>query len=94
MCNVLVCVGLLITVGLLVWILVKQHDCCKNESYGGVGGIIKTICKHPCTNNAQGLCVDSQGDFCTSSMTVDGHKVGNLCGSGEYSTASFNCKPL
>jgi hypothetical protein len=32
-CEVLVCLGVLVSVGLLVWVLVKQHSCCSNERY-------------------------------------------------------------
>ena len=31
LCAWLVCLGVLASVGLLIWVLVKQHDCCKNS---------------------------------------------------------------
>lgn len=96
MYKVITSVGVLVTIGLLVWILIKQHDCCKNESYNtaGVGSSMKSLCKYPCKHNSQGLCVDAQGDYCASSIMIDGREVGNLCGQGKYSTISFNCKPI
>lgn len=37
--NILLLLGLLIIIGLTVWILIKQHQCCKDsESYCGYYG--------------------------------------------------------
>lgn len=38
-CCMILCVGILISLGLVIWILVKQHDCCKDggKSASGVG---------------------------------------------------------
>ena len=36
-CAVLICLGVLATVGLLIWVLVKQHDCCSKEHMNGHG---------------------------------------------------------
>ena len=34
MCEVLTCMGLPVIVGLLIWILIKQHQCCKQTKSG------------------------------------------------------------
>ena len=43
LCAWLTCLGVLVAIGLLVWVLVKQQECCKkNEGYreysGGFSG--------------------------------------------------------
>jgi hypothetical protein len=32
-CAWLICLGVLASLGLIIWVLVKQNDCCKNEGY-------------------------------------------------------------
>lgn len=34
MCCTLSCLGVLIVIGLLIWVLVKQHQCCDKKKEG------------------------------------------------------------
>ena len=33
LCDILICLGVLVTLGIVIWVLVKQHDCCKKEKH-------------------------------------------------------------
>jgi hypothetical protein len=37
LCATICCLGVLVALGLSIWVLVKQHDCCGKQHYGLVG---------------------------------------------------------
>ena len=59
MYKLLICLGVLVSLGLVIWILIKQRDCCKSSTKPLVGGTdpVSQKCVNDCRAN-----VNSHGD--------------------------------
>jgi len=89
LCQIITCLGVLVMVGLVIWVLVKQHKCCK----GGVD--VKDYPPYACASNKQGPYWNNVSpEVCAAECNADPSNscCGVVCSknkSGQY----VNCDP-
>lgn len=64
LCCIITCLGALVSLVLVIWVLVKQHKCCKSEPFHGAPRFKRKNYSGMSYNCHQGKCTPSpQGKY-------------------------------